>query len=91
MESAAGPSQGEDSVVYYRTYTRWSLDSNVDDITASIMNSVSSVIAQEKGDSSFQATHVTIVTWKDLRPVPYNSDGDEVSSQQSTDDHLMLA
>ena len=81
LESGAGPSQGGDSVVYYRTYTRWSTQSAVDQNTSSIMDSVSSVIAEEKGDSSFQATHVTIVTWKDLRPMPYNSGGDEVCSR----------
>ena len=80
VEAELGATQIEDSVVYYDTFKQWSLDD--DTVPASTVRTIARVsadVSELTSDTSFRATGAILVTWYNLRPVPYNVNGDEVS------------
>lgn len=76
-----------DGVVYYNSYTKYSLNHVVDEDTDEMMNRATWIVRQQAGRAYFVASNVVVVTWSNMRR--FGGFGDEVSlADKSIDTHL---
>ena len=77
--SDPGPAGSTDTKVYYHTYTRWNInDPSADSAANAMMSRAKENVETFMGIADFEPTSVTVVTWENLRPFPYNVDDEEV-------------
>ena len=78
-----GPS-GNDSVVFWGQYTQYCPGQPVNDQTMVVMSMAKNDINLLEGTNTFIPSYVLVSTWKNVRPAPYDPQGEEVSTARQT-------